>query len=188
MPIITVTRDDYDEIIYPALAERHPASDEELELADAVIAKLEAVGTPEADEEGESVGGYVMTLDQADVDLTDEEAGVVYRRLQGELRRHDPRRLRSLIGAFATLRTAVEDTKVDRQVAELDARIAAKQDELRRAAIAVHEAATAREAEIEALVAERRAELQAVESELGTRRTELDGIVAEIEAQGGGAR
>lgn len=188
MPIITVTRDDYDEILYPALAERPPASDEELELADAVISKLEAVGTPDTDEEGEPVGGYVLVEDQADVDLTDEEAAVVYRRLQGELRRHEPRRLRSLIGVFGTLRTSAEEAKVQRQVAELDARIAAKQDELRQAAVAVHEAATAREAEIEALVAERRAEIEEVERELGTRRTELDGVMAEIEAQRGGAR
>lgn len=188
MPSITVNALDYEEILYPALADRPPSSDEELTVAAAVVAKLEALGQPETDEEGEPVGGYILSAAEADLDLTDGEAACVYQRLRGEFRRHGTRRLRSLIGAFGTLRTAVVDTEVVRQVAELDARIATKQDELRSVARQVHEAATAREAQIEAVVAERRAELDDVERELGTRRTELDGIVAEIEFQRGGAR
>lgn len=162
MPTVTITKADYDEILWKAVADRPPSTTREMYVMDAVLTKLETLGTPESEDGARlpdaDTAPYLMTADEAPLDLTEEEAAALCARLEQEVRRRPQRRLRSMIGMLQPLEAAVTAARAEARTGEAVGAVDA------------------------ALVA-RRAELQEVEDQLAARRDELADAAAELATQ-----
>lgn len=184
MPVITLTKPDYDEVVWPAVAMRTMGEQEDLAVAESLVAKLEAMGA--IDEEQGSRA--LPTSGPVDVDLTDDEAELLDSRLEGERRRHATARLRSLFPVMLALKPtadAVRGTRaaapveqrvaqsqealnaVAQQLADLQGEVARTQDEITRERERVASARSRAEAE-EARLADVQAALEEAERELPT--------------------
>lgn len=170
--IITIAKQDYDELIYEIVADRQARTWEELSVAGELLAKLEAVGfqEPRADQNGDPLppdpdAPYFMTGDEADVDLTDEELALLRGRIEGELRRHSTKRLSRLLPMLGP-------------VADAGAGAIARRTQ-------ALEAARAELGEVRRALATERQALEEIRGTLTRDRAELERVRAEVR---GGAR
>jgi len=83
---VTLTKTEYNEIVYPLVALLPSQSDAELRVAIAVLNKLEAVGAPNA-ESGTNPPLFVLMDDEAELRFEDAEAEHITRRLTEGMKR-----------------------------------------------------------------------------------------------------
>lgn len=141
MPLLTIRKADFDQLVFPAVdATGGARTFRQLRAAGPLLAKLEDLGQPPAvptdPETGEPLPYHgprlVMATDEAQLELTAEEAQLLHGRLQRALRGHTVERLRAAQDLVDALDDAVQEEQDKARLAAMDQAIQERRAEARR--------------------------------------------------------
>ena len=110
MRIVTITKSDYDEVVYGAISSDSPNNMKDLRIADAVLVQLEEHGTPKDEKITDSLTGQTVEVElwkmnemSVELNLEDAHADYMHTRLLAVFPQLPVRRTRHLIPLMEAL-------------------------------------------------------------------------------------